>query len=676
MQITNKRRQKASCQKILQGLIAATACSSAPVIAAAPLSENDFLGQIPNVAAATRYTLPLSEAPASVTLITREMIDALPSVNFIDVLKLVPGFQVFFANGSISGVTSSGQSDRYPRRLEIRVDGRTVYTPINSSVSWESLGLTADDILSIEVVRGPAISVYGTNAAQGAININTRSPLEDSGTELSYTTGDWGTSNTSARYSNHWGNGAYTVRANYRENDGFKHLNDQSYVDSLALQGVYSTSLIDGLHWELGYSDGNFGFGDGDRPEEFEDENIDAQWLHLSWQRLINKHLFKLRGSASMGEYERSRLISLADELDLTPEEFALQYPLALNQSIETADGLRKYQQYDLEFEHQYELNSAHKVLWGLGFRHQVLKAPTEFSDNSNTENTTAFLFGNWAWQLRQQWNLHLGAMLEDHPSTDPKISPRLALNYHLNEEQHFRLAGSLAYRQPSLYERKRVLQTAWASGEVIDLVYTSDPNLGPEKFQNVELGYLGYWFRRRLSIDYRLYREYLDDGIDYVKYPYNDSNGKFRLLENAASYRLSGYEAQIQWQDHSWLISAQYANVRLKGIIDNVGPINTPLDARTPQHTSSLLISKRLPAQWYVSATAYHQSFVDWRAGTQIPSWHRYDLQIRKEWRLNKTAVSLALINQNVTEEEYLEYQQSNTMDNRTFVQLKMNFD
>ena len=121
-------------------------------------SESDFLEPIPSVEAATRYSIPMSDAPSSVTLITREMIDAMPMVNFVDVLKLVPGFQVFFANGSIQAATINGQSDRFPKRMEIRVDGRSVYTPINSSVSWESLGLDSNDIAYIEVVRGSNVA--------------------------------------------------------------------------------------------------------------------------------------------------------------------------------------------------------------------------------------------------------------------------------------------------------------------------------------------------------------------------------------------------------------------------------------------------------------------------------------------------------------------------------------
>ena len=630
----------------------------------APYSESDFLEPIPSVKAATRYDIPLSEAPSSVTLISREMIDAMPMVNFVDVLKLVPGFQVFYANGSIQGVTVNGQSDRFPRRLEIRVDGRTVYTPINSSVSWESLGLDSNDIAYIEVVRGSNVAAYGANAVQGAINIYTRNPLTDSGTEISYTTGDWNTRNTSVRHSFKAGAAAYTLRANYRENQGFEHLNDQSYADSAALQGVYTPSLLDEFQWELGYSDGNFGFGDGDRPEDFTDESIDTQWFSLNWTHQWGRHALKINTSANLGNYDRSHQVLLTEELGITALQLNALYPSQPDKLIEIEDGEREYKQYDLELEHLISLNNESNFLWGAGIRHQKLTAPAEFSTNSNSSETIYFLFSNIDWSFNQHWRANLGVMAEDHENNDPEFSPRLAVRYHLNQNHHFRISGSLAYRQPSLYEKERVIQRELDSGVIADLIFITDPDLDSEKFQTYELGYIGYWFDNKLSLDYRLFREYLDDGIKYVKYPNNDINSKFRLLENTESNRTSGYETQIQWRpDISWLISAQYHNARSEN------------NLRSTDHIASLLVSKQLPFNWQISGTFYHQSEIKWLRGTRVPSWHRYDLKVSKSWQLNGADIDLALIVQNISDEEYLEYQAGNQFEQMTFVNLKVSF-
>ncbi|MBV1930830.1 MAG: TonB-dependent receptor [Porticoccaceae bacterium] len=640
------------------------------------ISEEDYLDPIPNAITATRQELPLSQSPSSVTIISRQMIEALPSTNLVDALKLVPGFQVYFANGSAAAVTANGQSDRFPRRLEIRVDDRTVYTPINSSVSWESLALGLNDIDHIEVVRGSNIAAYGANAAQGAINIITRDPLSDSGTEIQLTTGDWQTRNVALRHTLQLDSTALTVRAKYRENQGFDELNDQSYVDSLALQGVYAPNFNDELRWELGYSDGNIGFGDGDHPEEFIDEDIDTQWLMLEWKHRRDKHLFTSRFSANTGAYDRSRKNLLSAELEITPIELNLALPGAIDQLVELEVGKREYRQYDFELEHSFPITQSGQFLWGFGSRHQMVKAPDEFSSDSEKNYDSYFLFSNLQWQFSRQWGANLGMLGEQNNQSSAELSPRLSLNYHLSDWQHFRISQSIAHRQPSLYERERLIKLEILPGTLTDLTYISDPDIGAEKFETYEFAYLGYWLDGRLSIDYRLFREYLDDGIDYIKYPYPDLDGKYRLLENIATYRMSGYEAQIQLKpDPSWLISFQYSNIRLAGAIVHPSK-TTQLGPRSPNHTASFLISKTIPAGWAISASGYHQSGFRVRGGAESnPSWHRYDMKLAKQWDISGDTLQLAFILQNITDEEYLEYQDGNVFERMSFVQLSLDF-
>jgi iron complex outermembrane recepter protein len=348
---------------------------------------------------------------------------------------------------------------------------------------------------------------------------------------------------------------------------------------------------------------------------------------------------------------------------------------------IELEVGKREYRQYDFEFEHSFKLSEKGQFLWGLGTRHQEVKAPNEFHSDSYENYDTYFLFSNLQWQFSDQWSTNLGVFGEKKDRSSGEFSPRLSINYHLNELHHFRISGSVAHRLPSLYERERLVQFDIVPGTLTDLIFISDPGLEAEEFQTYEFAYLGYLLDGRLSIDYRLFREYMDDGIDYIKYPYPDIDGKYRLLENAASYRMSGYETQIQLKpDPSWLISLQYSNIRIDGTIVHPSKI-TQLGPRSPRHTSSFLISKQLDNNWAVSATAYHQSETHWRGGAQHnPSWHRYNVKISKHWTVSDNTVSdstvkLAFIVQNFTDEEYLEYQDGNVFDRMSLVQLSLDF-
>lgn len=266
---------------------------------AAPLqiTEEVFFDTISPVVSASRQQLSLTESPSSVTILSRDMIAGMPVFDLADLLRIAPGFQSFKANASIHAVTLHGQANRFPRRLEIRVEGRTAYTPINSAVSWGSLGLVPDDIERIEVVCGSNIPAYGGNAAQGVINIITRNPRLDNSTRARLTVGSRNTRNVSFHHSFDNEEGNYSVRGAWKKNDGFKDLDDDAAVGHLAIQGLHALSFRDKLFWETGFSKGRFGFGDGDRPEEFADEHISNGWVAGHWARKLNRQSILLHGS-------------------------------------------------------------------------------------------------------------------------------------------------------------------------------------------------------------------------------------------------------------------------------------------------------------------------------------------------------------------------------------------
>ena len=138
----------------------------------------------------------------------------------------------------------------------------------------------------------------------------------------------------------------------------------------------------------------------------------------------------------------------------------------------------------------------------------------------------------------------------------------------------------------------------------------------------------------------------------------------------------MSGYETQIQLKpDPSWLILFQYSNIRISGTIVHPSKI-TLLGRRSPHHTASFLISKRMINGWALSAAGYHQSEFSPRGGVKInPSRHRYDVKIGKQWDFSGNTAELAIIVQNITNEEYLEYQEGNVFEQISFVQLTLDF-
>jgi|GEM_PF-369335 len=125
---------------------------------------------------ASRTEGDVLDAPASLTVITREEIDQSGARTVPDLLRRVPGVTVVQMTQSDFNVTIRGLNRRLSNKILVLVDGRTVYQDFLGGTAWEALGINLEDIERIEVVRGPGAALYGASAFGGVVNIITRAP--------------------------------------------------------------------------------------------------------------------------------------------------------------------------------------------------------------------------------------------------------------------------------------------------------------------------------------------------------------------------------------------------------------------------------------------------------------------------------------------------------------------
>jgi iron complex outermembrane receptor protein len=74
-----------------------------------------------------------------------------------------------------------GLQNNFSKSVLVLIDGRNVYTPLFAGVYWDVQDMPLDDIDHIEVIRGPAGTIWGPNAANGVINIITKSARDTHG---------------------------------------------------------------------------------------------------------------------------------------------------------------------------------------------------------------------------------------------------------------------------------------------------------------------------------------------------------------------------------------------------------------------------------------------------------------------------------------------------------------
>ena len=94
----------------------------------AAVTEADFFDEMPVVLSASRLSQPVNEAPAAVTVIDQDMIRASGFRDIPDLFRLVPGFTVAYTRDNTWGVGYHGLADAFSRRMQVLIDGRSVYT--------------------------------------------------------------------------------------------------------------------------------------------------------------------------------------------------------------------------------------------------------------------------------------------------------------------------------------------------------------------------------------------------------------------------------------------------------------------------------------------------------------------------------------------------------------------
>ena len=129
---------------------------------------------------AARTEVRLSETPGSTILLSTSDVAATPAVRVDDVLRQVPGFSLFrrsdsrTANASNQGVSLRGLGGTASSRALVLEDGLPLVDAFGGWVYWDRVPRAA--LSNVEVFRGGASNLYGSDALGGVVQFITRQP--------------------------------------------------------------------------------------------------------------------------------------------------------------------------------------------------------------------------------------------------------------------------------------------------------------------------------------------------------------------------------------------------------------------------------------------------------------------------------------------------------------------
>jgi len=495
------------------------------------ITEQTYLQEFPVVLTASRLSQPLSESPNAMTIIDRQMIQSSGFRSVVDIFRLVPGMYVGNAGANLPFVSLNGVTDQYSRRMQVLVDGCSIYLPPFGGVDWSSLPLHIEEIERIEVVRGPSAASHGTNSFYGVINVITKDSATVAPDSLSLSKGEIGIANISAQHSGASERLDYRLAYAYREDDGDNPeiLNDSSNNSTFSVRSNFRVNSTDTIEFQLGLSAANSGKGTvglSDR-DPFRIAKTHNDFQQISWRSAWNtEDETKLTYYRINREYKDPQK-GINWNSNVNPKLFGVDF----------SRGLR----HDFELQNTHQLGHANRIVWGGGFRYDHAEQPLIFSSAYGLKQSRIFFHDEW--RPMDVVVLNIGTMFEDDGAGHKNNSPRISLNYHIHPQHTLRALYATATRNPVMAEMYLTTEANqyWKRG------YLAPGNaLRPEKIVSKEIGYVGKI--DRLSLDARVYYEEVRDiiGLDYYatlsKSSFkNLSDGVFKGLEISTHYQWDG---------------------------------------------------------------------------------------------------------------------------------------
>ncbi len=649
------------------------------------LSESAYLNEVPIVLTVSRLAQRVDEAPAAVTVIDRQMIRDSGAWDLSEVFRLVPGMYVAYHAARFYSTDSTVSyhglmSETMSHRMQVLVDGRSVYSPLYGGVIWSDIPVTLEDIDRIEVVRGPNAASYGANSFIGVINIITRHSADQQGTRVSVAAGRNRTEAT-AHQGGRSDNLTWTISASLRNDRGedseihnptsqsfvwTKNKFDDKKIQRFNFRGDYQINLTDTLEFQFGYNGGPRQAGEVE--DVFAPDKIARNYFtKFNWRRALDEG-----GELSVQYYDATESSSA-----VLQDANLFRPPLPAERNNGDVNARRR----DLEVQHTFSTGKDTRVVWGGSIRRDTTFAPHDLGGGGigvtvmpDLYETRAFnlsrLFGNLEWRPAPELLLNFGAMAENNSYTGTDVTPRVAANWHFREGQTLRLSYSEATRTPSVFEKRWEEYQRQRTGNPLL------PSLLPERVKATDLGWLGKF--HHLDVDFRLFHESYADLIADQR---NDAANRGNL--NSGSATIKGFETQVKWDINK---QTRLIYGLSHAVVESPNVDRIPYTNSVPTNNQSLMLTHSLNDQWRVSLIGYqtgetHFSRTDFDAnqnrGYFIPTQRRWDARVAHNFLAGKTKGELSLNIQNLTNAEYYEFRHDNQVPGRmAWVNLRLEMD
>ncbi len=491
----------------------------------------------------------VKNAPASISVITREELERMPYREVTDALLEVPGVTVTPGEGNSRDISIRGMSPKYTLIL---VDGKRLSSRESrtngGNISEGGLLPPLEAIERIEVVRGPMSSLYGSDAMGGVVNVITRRVADD------------------------W-RGSARINGTMQLGDDYGNYADGNFYLSGPLTGGVGVQLQGSM---------NRRNGDkiiGGTPKR-EDDTISGKLAF----RASENHEFLLEGG-----YYRQKVTTVAGEtvepsstspLGTESTQTQIRYVTSLSHSgrwgFANSESYLQYEDAEGKESQKRIKNLVGQSIWTVPLPSNMLNLGAYFRNEDLTDLTGNRLSGSTrtgttrtAWALFAENELRLldgfaitgGLRMDKDEQYGVHWTPRLYAVWNLNPAVTLKGGYSEGFRAPNLRETL----SDWGQTSRGGTIY-GNPDLNPETSSTIEASLM--YETRGLQATFSAYETRYNDKITRitciaagawcVDEPLSSIGRPPTTYVNVDKARVRGVEASIDLRlSKAWRINA-----------------------------------------------------------------------------------------------------------------------
>ena len=494
------------------------------------------------VVTGTRSETDVRHLPMTVSVVGRSQLEASQQTSVLPVLNSqVPGFfstsrgvmgygVATGASGQMSlrGIGGPAQAALPTTGLLVLIDGHPQYMGLMGHPIADAYQTMMAE--RVEVLRGPASVLYGSNAMGGVINIVTRKMQEDGiRTNINIGAGAYGSVQTEATNRIRKGRFSSTVTASYNRTDG--HRADMAFEQ----YGGYAKLGYDFTdNWKV-WGDVNVtrfnatNPGSVMKPYIDNDQRITRGMTSFALENYYEKTSGALSFFYNWGDHWIND--------GYQPGGEPLQYRFNSNDQML---GVSWYQ--------SIQLFQGNRLTVGADYFHFGGEAWNQFFDGHRETSADKSLnevagYVDFRQDIAAWLTLDAGARVDYHSQTGTEFIPQVGLAFHLPENAEIKAMASKGFRNPTIRE--------------MYMFPPQNPDLKPEKLWNYELSFSQRLMDNRLSYGLNVF--YINGENLIIRLP--NPNGSGMLNQNSGEIENWGAEANVGYQFNPvWSVMANYS--------------------------------------------------------------------------------------------------------------------